>query len=105
MLFRSFHPALAPVKIGVLPLSKKLNEGAEKIYTELSKYYNCEYDDRGNIGKRYRRQDEIGTPFCVTYDFESEEDGAVTVRDRDTMEQERVKIEDLKAYFEKKFEY
>mgnify|MGYP000799332395 CR=1 FL=1 len=63
------------------------------------------FDDRGNIGKRYRRQDEIGTPFCVTYDFDSEEDGAVTVRDRDTMEQERVKIEDLKAYFEKKFEY
>ena len=100
-----FHPALAPVKIGVLPLSKKLNEGAEKVYAELSKYYNCEFDDRGNIGKRYRRQDEIGTPFCVTYDFESETDGAVTVRDRDTMEQERVKIEDLKAYFEKKFEY
>ena len=93
------------MKIGILPLSKKLNEGAEKIYAELSKYYNCEYDDRGNIGKRYRRQDEIGTPFCITYDFESEEDGAVTVRDRDTMEQERVKIEDLKAYFEKKFEY
>ncbi len=61
-----FHPALAPVKIGVLPLSKKLNEGAEKIYPELSKKYNCEYDDRGNIGKRYRRQDEIGTPFCIT---------------------------------------
>ena len=100
-----FHPALAPVKIGVLPLSKKLAEGAEKIYAELSKYYNCEYDDRGNIGKRYRRQDEIGTPFCVTYDFDSEEDGAVTVRDRDTMEQERIKIEDLKAYFEKKFEW
>ena len=60
-----FHPALAPVKIGVLPLSKKLNEGAEKVYTELCKYYNCEFDDRGNIGKRYRRQDEIGTPFCV----------------------------------------
>ena len=98
-----FHPALAPVKIGVLPLSKKLNEGAEKVFAELSKYYNCEFDDRGNIGKRYRRQDEIGTPFCVTYDFDSEEDGAVTVRDRDTMEQERVKIEDLKAYFEKKF--
>ena len=94
-----FHPQLAPVKIGVLPLSKKLNEGAEKIYAELSKYYNCEFDDRGNIGKRYRRQDEIGTPFCVTYDFDSVEDGAVTVRDRDTMEQERVKIEDLKAYF------
>ena len=83
-----FHPALAPVKIGVLPLSKKLNEGAEKIFAQLSKKYNCEFDDRGNIGKRYRRQDEIGTPFCVTYDFESEEDGAVTVRDRDTMQQE-----------------
>ena len=100
-----FHPALAPVKIGVLPLSKKLNEGATKIYQELSKLYNCEYDDRGNIGKRYRRQDEIGTPFCVTYDFESETDGAVTVRDRDTMEQERVKIEDLKAYFEEKMAF
>ena len=100
-----FHPALAPVKIGVLPLSKKLNEGAEKVFAQLSKKYNCEYDDRGNIGKRYRRQDEIGTPFCVTYDFDSEEDGAVTVRDRDTMEQERIKIEDLDAYFEKKFEW
>ena len=100
-----FHPAIAPVKIGILPLSKKLNEGAEKVYAELSKYYNCEFDDRGNIGKRYRRQDEIGTPFCVTYDFDSEEDGAVTVRDRDTMEQERIKITDLKAYFEKKFEF
>ena len=97
-----FHPALAPVKIGVLPLSKKLNEGAEKVYAELAKYWNCEFDDRGNIGKRYRRQDEIGTPFCVTYDFDSETDGAVTVRDRDTMEQERIKIEDLKEYFEKK---
>ncbi len=85
-----FHPALAPVKIGVLPLSKKLNEGAEKIYAELSKKYNCEFDDRGNIGKRYRRQDEIGTPFCVTYDFDSETDGCVTVRFRDSMEQERM---------------
>ena len=100
-----FHPALAPVKVGVLPLSKKLSEGAEKIYTDLSKYFNCEYDDRGNIGKRYRRQDEIGTPFCITYDFESEEDGCVTVRDRDTMEQERVKIVDLKEYIEKKLEF
>jgi len=100
-----FHPAIAPVKVGVLPLSKKLNEGAEKVFAELSKYYNCEFDDRGNIGKRYRRQDEIGTPFCVTYDFDSEEDGAVTVRDRDTMEQERIKIEELKEYFEKKFEF
>lgn len=100
-----FHPALAPVKIGVLPLSKKLNEGAEKIYTELSKKYNCEFDDRGNIGKRYRRQDEIGTPFCVTYDFDSEEDQAVTVRDRDTMEQERVPIAELDAYFADKFTF
>ena len=100
-----FHPALAPVKIGVLPLSKKLNEGAEKVFAQLSHKYNCEFDDRGNIGKRYRRQDEIGTPFCVTYDFESENDGAVTVRDRDTMEQERIKIEDLDAYFAEKFNW
>ncbi len=100
-----FHPAIAPVKIGVLPLSKKLNEGAEKVYNELCKYYNCEFDDRGNIGKRYRRQDEIGTPFCITYDFDSETDGAVTVRDRDTMEQVRVPITELKAYFEDKFRF
>ncbi len=100
-----FHPALAPVKIGVLPLSKKLNEGAEKIYRELSKKYNCEFDDRGNIGKRYRRQDEIGTPFCVTYDFESETDGCVTVRFRDSMEQERVAIADLAGYFADKFTF
>ncbi|MFI3208417.1 MAG: glycine--tRNA ligase [Eubacteriales bacterium] len=100
-----FHPAIAPVKIGVLPLSKKLNEGAEKVFASLAKTYNCEFDDRGNIGKRYRRQDEIGTPFCITYDFDSEEDHAVTVRDRDTMVQERIKIEDLKAYFEDKFAF
>ena len=100
-----FHPAIAPVKIGVLPLSKKLNEGAEKIYAQLSKKYNCEFDDRGNIGKRYRRQDEIGTPFCVTYDFDSEQDNAVTVRDRDSMEQERIKIEELDAYFADKFTF
>ncbi|MDD2973278.1 MAG: His/Gly/Thr/Pro-type tRNA ligase C-terminal domain-containing protein, partial [Lachnospiraceae bacterium] len=100
-----FHPALAPVKIGVLPLSKKLNEGAEQIFAELSKKYNCEFDDRGNIGKRYRRQDEIGTPFCITYDFESQEDQAVTVRFRDSMEQERIKIADLDAYFADKFTF
>ena len=98
-----FHPALAPVKIGILPLSKKLNEGAEKIYATLSKKYNCEFDDRGNIGKRYRRQDEIGTPFCITYDFDSETDGKVTVRFRDSMEQERVAIDELEAYFVDKF--
>ncbi len=100
-----FHPALAPVKIAVLPLSKKLNEGAEKIYEKLSALYNCEYDDRGNIGKRYRRQDEIGTPFCVTYDFESAEDGAVTIRFRDSMEQERVKIDELENWFRGKFDF
>ncbi len=100
-----FHPALAPVKVGILPLSKKLNEGAEKIYTELSKYWNCEFDDRGNIGKRYRRQDEIGTPYCVTFDFDSENDNCVTVRERDSMEQERIPIADLKAYLEKKLEF
>ncbi|RKD32123.1 glycine--tRNA ligase [Lacrimispora algidixylanolytica] len=100
-----FHPAIAPVKIGVLPLSKKLNEGAEKVFGELRQYYNCEFDDRGNIGKRYRRQDEIGTPFCITYDFDSEEDHAVTVRDRDTMEQVRVPIAELKSYFEDKFRF
>ena len=100
-----FHPAIAPVKIGVLPLSKKLGEGAEKIYAELAKNWNCEYDDRGAIGKRYRRQDEIGTPFCVTYDFDSETDGAVTVRDRDSMEQVRIPIAELTAYFTEKLAY
>ncbi len=100
-----FHPAIAPVKIAVLPLSKKLAEGAEPLYAHLCKKYNCEYDDRGNIGKRYRRQDEIGTPYCVTYDFESETDGCVTVRDRDSMEQERVSIEKLDEYFADKFTF
>ena len=100
-----FHPALAPVKIGVLPLSKKLGEKAEEVYATLCKHFNCEYDDRGNIGKRYRRQDEIGTPYCVTYDFDSEEDGCVTVRERDSMAQERVKIAELAAWFADKFDF
>ncbi|MCR4652844.1 MAG: glycine--tRNA ligase [Eubacterium sp.] len=100
-----FHPALAPVKAAVLPLSKKLGESAEKVFDMLSSKFNCEYDDRGAIGKRYRRQDEIGTPFCITYDFDSEEDHAVTIRNRDTMEQERVKIEDLEKWFEGKFDF
>ncbi|MBQ8933413.1 MAG: glycine--tRNA ligase [Lachnospiraceae bacterium] len=105
-----FHPALAPVKIAVLPLSKKLNENAEKVFdTLLDKYY-CEFDDRGSIGKRYRRQDEIGTPFCITYDFETDDPESpnyqsVTIRHRDSMEQERVKIADLPAYFEGKFDF
>ena len=100
-----FHPALAPIKIGILPLSKKLGEAAEKIHEELSQYYMCEYDDRGNIGKRYRRQDEIGTPYCITYDFDSENDHAVTVRERDSMEQVRIPIADLKKYFEEKLAF
>ena len=96
------HPALAPYKAAILPLSKKLNEKAQAIYTDLAKYFMVDYDDAGSIGKRYRRQDEIGTPFCITYDFDSETDGCVTIRDRDTMQQERVKIEDLKSYIEEK---
>ena len=100
-----FHPALAPIKIGVLPLSKKLGEAAYKVYEHLTCRYNCEYDETGSIGKRYRRQDEIGTPYCITYDFDSVEDASVTIRDRDTMTQERVKIDELDAYFEKKFDF
>ena len=100
-----FHPALAPVKIAVLPLSKELAEPSEVIYAKLCRKYNCDYDDRGNIGKRYRRQDEIGTPYCITYDFDSENDQAVTVRDRDTMQQVRVKIDELDSYFADKFTF
>lgn len=100
-----FHPALAPVKAAVLPLSKKLSDKAAEIYDELSKHFNTDFDETGSIGKRYRRQDEIGTPFCITYDFDSENDGCVTVRDRDTMTQERIKIEDLVAYIEKRMEF
>jgi glycyl-tRNA synthetase len=100
-----FHPALAPVKIAVLPLSKKLAEPATEIYRNLCKKYNCEYDDRGNIGKRYRREDEIGTPFCITYDFDSEEDKAVTIRMRDSMEQVRVPIAELDSWFADKFTF
>ena len=99
------HPALAPYKACVLPLSKKLSEQATEVYQKLQKDFMVDYDEAGSIGKRYRRQDEIGTPLCITYDFESVEDGCVTVRDRDTMEQERVKIEDLKAYIAKKIEF
>ena len=99
------HPALAPFKACVLPLSKKLSEKAKEVKKELSKCFMVDYDEAGSIGKRYRRQDEIGTPMCITYDFESEEDGCVTVRDRDTMKQERIKIESLKDYISKKIEF
>ena len=100
-----FHPAIAPVKAAILPLSKKLGDKAIEIYGELSKYFNVEYDDAGSVGKRYRRQDEIGTPMCITYDFDSVEDNCVTVRDRDTMEQVRISIADLKSYIEKAIEF
>jgi len=97
-----FHPALAPFKAAVLPLSKKLSEKAGEVFDELVKYFPVDYDEAGSIGKRYRRQDEIGTPFCITYDFESENDGCVTVRERDSMQQERIAISDLKAYIEQR---
>ena len=93
-----FHPALAPFKCAVLPLSKKLSEPATELYHKLQKRFMCDYDEAGSIGKRYRRQDEIGTPYCVTFDFESAEDGCVTVRDRDSMQQERIPMEQLEDY-------
>ena len=105
------HPYLAPVKAAILPLSKKLGDKAQEIAQELSKYFRVEYDETGSIGKRYRRQDEIGTPYCVTIDFDTVGDetkvgdGCVTVRDRDTMQQERIKIEDLKNYIEERIDF
>ena len=99
------HPALAPVKAAILPLTKKLKEPATDLYMKLAKKFNVEYDEAGQIGKRYRRQDEIGTPFCITFDFDSLEDNCVTVRDRDTMAQERANMDELVAYLEKKLEY
>lgn len=98
------HPLVAPIKVAVLPLSKQLNEKAEKIAKDLRRVMNVAYDDSGNIGRRYRRQDEIGTPFCVTYDFESETDHQVTIRDRDTMKQERVGLDGLVAYLRDRLE-
>ena len=100
-----FHPALAPFKAAVLPLSKKLGEQAEAVFDSLSKKFCVDYDDAGSIGKRYRRQDEIGTPYCITFDFDSLEDNCVTVRDRDTMEQVRLPIGELEAFIEKKLEF
>ncbi len=100
-----FHPVIAPVKIAILPLSKKLGDDANKVYEMLIKNYVCEYDETGSIGKRYRRQDEIGTPYCITFDFDSLNDASVTIRDRDTMQQERIKIDELNEYFKGKFEF
>ncbi len=99
------HPALAPYKVAVLPLSKKLSEKAQDVYEMLSKKFMCEYDETGSIGKRYRREDEIGTPYCVTIDFDTLNDNTVTIRDRDTMEQIRIKIDDLEDWISKKIEF
>ena len=97
------HPALAPYKCAVLPLVKKLTPKAEEVYDMLSKRFMVDFDEAGTIGKRYRRQDEIGTPFCITYDFDTlEKDNCVTVRNRDTMQQERVAISDLIEYIEER---
>ena len=100
-----FHPAVAPFKAAVLPLSKKLSEKANAVYTQLAADFMVDFDEAGSIGKRYRREDEIGTPFCVTYDFESENDNCVTVRDRDTMQQERVAISELNAYIAERIRF
>jgi len=100
-----FHPALAPFKAAVLPLAKKLAPVAEPVFEELSKYFNIDYDEAGSIGKRYRREDEIGTPFCICVDFDTENDGCVTIRDRDTMEQVRIPIGEVKAYIEERLQF
>ena len=99
------HPALAPVKAAVLPLSKKLSEKALELYDELAKEFVTDFDETGSIGKRYRREDEIGTPFCITYDFETENDGCVTVRDRDTMEQVRIPLSEVKNYVNERLKF
>ncbi len=100
-----FHPALAPFKAAILPLSKKLSDKAIEIFNDLSADFSVDFDDAGSIGKRYRREDEIGTPYCITYDFDSENDGCVTVRDRDTMEQVRLPIGELKAFLNDKISF
>ena len=99
------HPALAPYKVAVLPLSKKLSEKAEEVYAKLSENFMCDYDEAGSIGKRYRREDEIGTPYCVTVDFDTLEDNTVTIRDRDTMEQVRVNIDELESWLNEKLKF
>ena len=99
------HPALAPYKVAILPLSKKLSDKANEVYTQLSKKFMCDYDETGSIGKRYRREDEIGTPYCITVDFDTLEDDSVTIRDRDTMEQVRIKIDELEKWIQEKIEF
>jgi glycyl-tRNA synthetase len=99
------HPALAPFKACIMPLSKKLNDEASKIYDNLRKHFMVDYEDSGSIGKRYRRQDEIGTPYCITYDFDTQNDGCVTVRDRDTMKQERIPADSVLSFLEEKIQF
>ena len=99
------HPALAPYKVAVLPLSKKLGDKANEVFDKLSKKFNCDYDEAGSIGKRYRREDEIGTPYCVTVDFDTLEDNKVTIRDRDTMEQIRIPIEEIEEYIQERIDF
>ncbi len=99
------HPALAPYKVAILPLSKKLSDKANELFNRLSKKFTCDYDEAGSIGKRYRRQDEIGTPYCITVDFDTLEDNKVTIRDRDTMEQIRLSIDDIEEYISEKIEF
>ncbi len=99
------HPAIAPYKVAVLPLSKKLSEKAGEVYEKLAKKFMCDYDEAGSIGKRYRREDEIGTPYCVTVDFDTLEDDTVTIRDRDTMEQIRLNIDEVANWVEEKLEF
>ena len=99
------HPALAPYKAAVLPLSKKLSEPARELWTKLADHFMVDYDEAGTIGKRYRREDEIGTPFCITYDFESQEDGCVTIRFRDTMEQVRLPMDEVLSFIEERLEF
>lgn len=98
------HPAIAPYKMAILPLSKKLSDKANDLYTKLSKKFMCDYDEAGSIGKRYRRQDEVGTPYCITVDFDTLEDNTVTIRDRDTMEQIRININEIENWMKDKFE-
>ena len=99
------HPALAPYKAAVLPLSKKLSEPARELWQKLADHFMVDYDEAGSIGKRYRREDEIGTPFCITYDYESQEDGCVTIRFRDTMEQVRLPMDEVLPFIEERLKF
>ena len=100
-----FHPAIAPYKVAILPLQKNLSEKANEVYSVLAKNFMCTYDEAGSIGKRYRRQDEIGTPFCITVDFDTLENNSVTIRSRDTMEQIRLNIDELVDYIGKQIQF